>query len=277
MRVPLCSGLAWEDDPDPNEFSHNGRSLMRDVRAESDPSIRMVAKCPTAEHSDEIYSIGMERVAYTLAELLDLPVLPTHLEEVDGRLSSLHRRVVPALSWKQLSKRTDLRMATNVVNNGKWAAAAMFDVWIANVDRRPVNLLFEPVPTGVEPGQATGSHCWLIDHGHCGLFPGEKFIEGAGNTEFPDLAVCATGRIWDKAEEVIPLLMPAAYRRALSDLEKAPRTKLLDAIRSIGDDSIDNAVDEVPDGYMTAGEREATIAFLKGRRDRLDTVLNTYW
>ncbi len=277
MRVPLCSGLIWEEDPDPNEFSHDGRSLIRDVRAQSDPSIRMLAKCPTPEHADEIYSIGMERVAYSLAELLELPVLPTHLEEVDGRLSSLHRRVVPALSWKQLSKRTNLKMATNVVNEETWAASAMFDVWIANVDRRPVNLLFEPVPAGVEPDQATGSHCWLIDHGHCGLFPGEKFRQGAADTEFPDLATCATGQIWDKAEEVIARLMPEAYRRALTNLQGSPRKNLLDAIRSIGDDAIDSAVVEVPDGYMTEGEREATAAFLKGRRDRLDTVLNTYW
>ena len=64
--------------------------------------------------------------------------------------------------------------------------------------------------------------------------------------------------------------MPVEYRLALKrNPRTAARNEPLDAVRSLSDDSMRSAVDEVPVGYMEEAEREKTIAFLEGRRDRL--------
>ena len=270
MRVPLESGCEWEVDPAGNEHAHGGRTICQDLRDKADPKRRVMAKRPQPEFRTEIYSIAMERVAYSLAVMLDLPVPATHLEILDGHLVSVQRPrnecavLAPAI-------RTDAEQRDN---EAVYAAAALFDVWLANIDRRDVNLLFEPEPPNATPGRAVGSRCWLIDHG---LWPANRTDAGLAHDVVPDDPGEISGEIRPEAERQIATLMPAPYRLALKNLHGPPREQLLDAIRSVGDDDLRHAVEEVPDGYMSKAERDATVAFLKGRRSRLSTVLIEYW
>ncbi|RKQ90457.1 hypothetical protein C8N24_0260 [Solirubrobacter pauli] len=265
--------MQWEEDPRGNGNSHDGRTIRRHMRSETDPNVMAIVKRPKPEYMPaEMYSIGMERVGYHLGTLLDLPVPKTWLDTVDGHPSSVHDFVPNARSWIQIGGAPLMR--DNVTNQDTYAMAAMFDVWLANMDRRVVNFLFEPLPEGTRPGIAKGSRLWLIDHGYCGLWPAGKTV---GDPAAPLIPTTLTGVLPDPQENTIAALMPAEYRMALKNSQGPDRALLLDRIRSVGDDAVDAAINEVPDDYMTPAEREATAVFLKSRRDTLDTVLISNW
>jgi hypothetical protein len=217
----------------------------------------------------------MERVAYRLGCDLGLPIPATHLEHVGGHASSVQRWVTDSRSWIQAGGSP--MMTNTILNESVYAAAALFDVWMANTDRRQVNLMFEPHPPGTAPARATACRLWLIDHGQCGLWPADKLERGRDAGDIPDSVTNITGAMWDNAEIVIGALMPPEYRIALKNTTGPARDHLLDRVRSIGDDVIRSTVMEVPHEYMSDGQRDATVAFLKGRRDMLDTVVSTYW
>ena len=80
----------------------------------------------------------------------------------------------------------------------------------------------------------------------------------------------------DAVEAYSWAVMPLPYRMSLPGLEQEPRDKLLDSIRGVSDNQIEETLSRVPDGYMTEKERELTCAFLKARRDRVDE-LATPW
>lgn len=270
----LISGLDWVEDPDGNANSHDGRTIRKDLRDRSDHAIRAIAKRPNDQSAHEIYSIGMERVAYTLARALDLPVMETFLEEYQGQPHSIQLRIPNSRSWIQAGSAP--MMTTDIQNLAVYAKAALFDIWMANTDRRDVNLLFEPMPPGTTPGKATSCRLWLIDHGQCGLWPADKFV-GLQAHAIPDSPSGMDGEIRPEAEGRIAGLMPVEYRMALRNCQGPDRDQLLDAVRSVGDDAIQHAVMEVPDAYLSNGQREATVAFLQSRLSRLGSVLETYW
>lgn len=274
MAVPLTSGLEWEEDPVGNVHSHDGRTSTRDMRAKTDATKLAIVKRPKTEFPAEIYSVGMERVAYVLAEHLELPVLDTYLEVVDGHASSVQLRVPECRSWIQVGGAPGMR--DNVENEDMYPLAALFDVWTANTDRRAVNLIFQALPEGTSPARASGSRLHLIDHGQCGLWPADKF-PGRGPDEIPERPEDAPEGLCDAAEVRIAQMMPAAYRMALKRTQGTNRIQLLDRIRSVEDDLIDATVNEVPEDYFTPGQAHATAAFLKGRRNTLDRVVDTYW
>ncbi len=273
VSLPLRSGVQWVPDPEGNANSHDGRTIRRDMRARDDKQTIAIAKRPRPEFlAAEMYSIGMERVCFTLASMLGLPVPETWLETVDGHPSSVQRRIPHARSWLQLQA----LMKSNIENADLMPLAALFDVWTANLDRRNVNLLFEPVPSGATPGKAHGSRMWLIDHGQCGLWPAVKFDLARRPEEFPKVSeVSAT--LEPRAEAVIGALMPPEYRMALKNTQGDARQSLLDRIHHIKDDALQNAVTEVPEEYIAADRADATLAFLKARRDALDRVASQYW
>jgi hypothetical protein len=147
---------------------------------------------------------------------------------------------------------------------------------MANTDRRNVNLLFEPIPAGAVPGTARGCKMWLIDQGQCGLWPANK-LDGRRADEIPEGAAAAAGELRPQAELVIGALMPPEYRMALKQTTGSALDQLLDGVRAVGDDLVEQAVSEVPRAYIKQSHAEATVAFLKGRRDGLDRVITTYW
>lgn len=241
------------------------------------PVIRGVVKRPKPEFASvEIYSVGMERVAYVLAEKIGLPVPETWLDDVSGHASSVQRRVVPARSWRQLPAAP--MMQANIENKDQWPLAVLFDVWMGNLDRRDVNFVFEPVPPGVPPGRARSSKMWLIDHGLCGLWPANKFdADSREADDIPTSAADVSPTLDPRAEAAIRDRMPPEYRMALGNVQGEFRDRLLDQVRAIGDDAIDTAVNEIPASYFTSGQADATGVFLKARRDALDTVVGSYW
>jgi len=274
MTVALQSGHEWEDDPAGEAHAHGGRTIRRDMRSRTDPSKLVIVKRPKPLHPVEIYCIGMERVAYCLADHLGLPVPAVHLDPVDGHHSSVQDRILNGRTWMQLPCAPG--MAANIVGQDQWPLAVLFDVWMANTDRRDMNLLFEPIPAGKAPGRATGCKMWLIDQGQCGLWPGDKLQNGHAN-EIPEGAGVVNGELREQAEIRIYELMPVEYRRTLKNLHGPARKSLLDRIRSVGDDVIEHAMCEVPEAYISNDQGEATVSFLKGRRDRLDKVVEARW
>jgi hypothetical protein len=135
-------------------------------------------------------------------------------------------------------------------------------------------LLFEPLPAGTKPGVATRCQWWLIDHGACGLWPGSKF--GRGPEDLPP-AAAVDGTMVEPAETSLAIQMPSEYRMALKNCEGEAREELLQQISQVQDHVIHAAIDEVPDGYITKQQADATAAFLKDRRDALDGILEKYW
>lgn len=276
MPVPLESGITWIEDPVRNVLAHSGRTVCRHVIAQDDPSRRALVKRPAANvHSVEIYSMGMERVAYVLASELGLPVPAVHLEDVDGYASAVIARVPNSRSWMALESAP--AMASQIRNSNIWPLAALFDVWTANTDRRRVNVLFEAYPPGCSAGSAQGCVAWLIDHGQCGLWPADKFPQRKAEEVPDDPAGIQGTALRREGELAIAERMRPEYRMALKRTQGPGREALLDQVRRVQDDVIEGAVTEVPARYITKGQAAATIALLKGRRDALDTVLNEYW
>jgi hypothetical protein len=235
----------------------------------------VIAKRPKPEIPAEIYSIGMERIAYRLGTLLGLPVPETYLEMFEGEHYSLQRRIPESLSWRQVQSFPQMR--ANVLNASLYAKAALFDVWLANIDRRDVNLLFEAQPDGEKCAKARSCRLWLIDHGLCGLWTAAKWNPGGDPTAIITDPGALDGLLHPRAEQVIRDVMPNAYRLPLVETGD-DRVLVLDAIRQVvDDDAISKAVQEVPEHFMAGNLRAATEAFLKARRDRLDEVLDQYW
>jgi hypothetical protein len=215
----------------------------------------------------------MERIGYRLGTLLGLPVPETYLETYDGDLCCIQRRVIECVSFRQLGL---LAMRANVSNASLYAKAALFDVLLANIDRRDVNLLFEPV--GGKCSKALKCRFWLIDHGHCGLWPAVKFMPDGDPVAMPTDPGQIDGLLHPRAEQIIRELMPDPYRAALVHASGDHLSALLDDIRQVVDDgAIDTAVQEVPEQFMEGNLRAATGALFKTRRDRLDEVLDRYW
>jgi hypothetical protein len=245
------------------------------MRSSELPRQLVVVKRPDPAHPREIYSVGMERVAYALGEELGVPVPDTRLEVVDGHPSSVQKRIVNARSHLQLP--TAPAMHGKITNRELWPVCALFDVWLGNTDRRNVNLIFEPVPPEARPGVAKGSLSWLVDHGYCGLWPANKVDAARPYDDVPDDPATIGPDLTPQAEQIIVAVMPDDYKQALRDTQGADRNLLLDRVRGVGDDLIEEVVYEVPDVYFTPEEAATTIAFLKARRDALDKVINPYW
>ncbi len=273
---PIESGCEWEEDPVGNANSHDGRTIRRDLRSKTNPVRLVIAKRPQPAVPAEIYSIGMERVGYSLGTTLGLPVPETYLETFEGEHCSLQRRLLESVSWRQLQALPN--MLANVSNAGLYAKAALFDIWLANIDRRDVNLLFEAEPVGEKCAKATRCRMWLIDHGLCGLWPASKFDPDGDPTAMITDPAQLDGRLHPRAEKVIRDLMPHPYRLPLLEASGDERATLLDAVRQVvDDDAISKAVQEVPEHFMAGNLRAATEVFLKVRRARLDEVLDQYW
>ena len=277
--APLISGLTWEQDPQDYPFATEGRTERVWLRSTEQPVVHALFKAPATAahklHPFEMYSLGMERVAYVLAMTLGLPVPRVTLEEYGGRRG--------ALSWRVSPETRDLRtastcpmLANTVENEDLRPLAVLFDIWLANVDRKPANLMLEPRPEGARAKSASRSRLWLIDHGFCGLFPPNKF-DASLQKQDPARVVVGDGRLlddWDRAAKVV---MPIDYRNSLQALGGEAQQKLLDRVRAIEDDQIDEVVNEIPADYFTGQQAERTAELLKVRKDQLDKLVQGHW
>jgi hypothetical protein len=244
------------------------------VRDRNQHATRAVLK--RAIGGSPVYSVGMERVAYSLATHLGLPVSETYLEDFQGAPSSVQIRV-EGRTWQTLSGAP--MMVTNITNRNLWPLMVVFDMWMANTDRNKGNMFLEPVPPGATPGRARGSVSWLIDHGQCGLWPGWK-LSGDNNDKdnIPDdPAAVATGLCHHTVEEHIKRTMFRELRQAFTQASTPVQEAAVDAVRTVDDDSIRAAVREVPTDYFTDDQAATLVAFLQARRDAVDNVVATHW
>ena len=272
MAVDAWSDVEWEVDPEDNGVMADGMMESVEMRAVGDPERRVLAKFVQAPGTT--YSLGMERVGYTLGVHLGLPIPETQLAVIDGRPASVQRLIRFARTFRSLKSAP--MMGEDIVNADVFARAGVFDIWMANTDRRDANFLFEALPPGKMPAHATSCQCWLIDHGQCGLWPANKF-EGRDPADIPNSETDAGYVLWDRAEQRIAELMPVTYRKALRTGLASKRQLLLDGIHGVTNDVIEHAVSEVPESFFTRGQAQATVAFLQDRRDNLCKVIGQFW
>jgi hypothetical protein len=279
LTLPLNSGRAWEKDPvGPRTNEPRGTTGAIDVRDANDPRVLAVLKGVTTpgKPAPVPYSLGMERVAYTLAAQLGLPVQETYLDTYNGEACSVQLRV-EGHAFKRC--RGAPMMITNVTNSALWPLIVAFDVWLANTDRNAENLFLVTIPPGARPGMASGSVSWLIDHGQTGLWPGWK-ISGndADLHNIPDNpTVVTSGLLHSDVERHIRTVMFPELEQSWLLAGAAERQQALDAIRGVGDSAIRDATDEVPTDYFTPDQAATLAAFLQARQAAVDTVMTTYW
>src|ERR1043165_4796709 len=82
--APVLSGRAWKRaDPQPTLPRSVNETIL--VFDENEPDMRAFFKRPVVGSPwGSPYSIGVERVYYELARLLEVPVCDTYLEQVEG-------------------------------------------------------------------------------------------------------------------------------------------------------------------------------------------------
>lgn len=271
--MALSSSYTWTPDPVGNNLAAAGRTDFQWVRAQEDPAVAAVAKFPPPGGPREIYTMGMERVASELGRALGLSIPEVWLDDVAGRPAAVVDRIPETLTWARSYRGVDV--ATRLGNRSWWPAGVVFDVWIANVDRVERNLLLQPLPEGIQFAAAQSFELWLIDHGMSGLYWSSKFDAGLP-PDRPDQVQVGDGEMLEIFERRLRELMPRDYQTAYWAADDQDREAALDRIRSVADDDVDVAVDEIPDAYMSPVERDKTKHLLKARRDQIDNLMSKY-
>jgi hypothetical protein len=229
MTIPLESGQTWEADPEGNFVGSGGmnrRVWLRDTNAHG---IRAIFKSPPSSEPEAIYSIGMERVVFNLAEALRIPVPAVHLEPFGGVSGCVMSRVSDnARTFQQSEGKV---MLDGIDDEAQWPLYATFDIWIANYDRDRRNLMLEPVPPETLPQRAIRCRTWLIDNGASGLWWPRKFDTNL--TVEVDRVTVGDGSLTDEANERLREVMPARYRKSLTMLDTEDREQFLDSIRGV--------------------------------------------
>jgi hypothetical protein len=260
---PLVSGRTWELVPNGEPVHDPHRSELRRLRDSDDHAYTVLFKTPAADAPpDEMYAIGMDRVAYSLGALLELPMPAVFLESFDGNDGALLETVLNEVSWFRFEKANFAN--DGLVNLAVLPRCVVFDIWIANIDRRRKNMLMQPVPQGTPHDEARRWKLWLIDHGSCALWPPGKF---GLEVDRPAADIDLT-KFKSEVETIIVEAMPRSYRQTL-DPSSSVGMAAIQAVLAISDDEIAGAVNEIPSAYFSYRERELTIQFLQDRRNRI--------
>ncbi len=234
-----------------------------------------------------MYALGMERVAYRLGTTIGLRVPVVWLERINGQPGALVERVIEGRDIEMAS--SCVMLMSDVTDAETWPLAVTFDIWLANVDRQPRNVVVEPLPIGRPAKHAVQCRTWWVDHGFTGLMPPPKFgsqFKGSA----PENVDIGTGSmvdptLWKKpgqqvgliGEQVVRERMPDQLRNRFLALDAPERERLLDQIRAMHDDAIDDAVQEVPGTFMTGPQADLTARLLKLRRDSIDALVSAHW
>lgn len=249
------------------------------LRSLEQPHRRALFKAPDPKrrdvHPNELYSNAMERVAYRFADLLGLPVPEVWLERVEGDHGSLARQIDNARDLPNVGKA--ILMIGDIVNRDVLPLAVAFDLWVGNADRKPANIMLEPLPTGTRAERATQSRLWMIDNGFAGLFPPAK-VAAPTPTSPPETANFGPrGEMVTEWERLARSVMPPVYKDPWFRAAEDVRQGAVDRIRQLEDDTIDAVLGEVPSPYLTGQQAELTGRFFKLRRDRLDEIVRIHW
>jgi hypothetical protein len=267
---PVVSGRDWERvDPQPVlQTRTNNLCLVRD-RAE--PSVVAYFKWPKkgSKHSSP-YSIGVDRVGYELAALLSLPVPATYLEEFEGNHGLVSIRVPRAQAWSAVAEST-IRRAT-FTSRDAWPTLLALDVLLGNPDRNPDSILLQIEET--ERDGATHCECasTFIDYGHSALWPPWKFEASRTGADLLKADADAALRTDVKAE--FRGILPQRLRTSFPLHGTPQRAWVVETVRQITHDAIQDAVGNVSNAYFSAKAADLTVRWIDGRLGRLDTLVD---
>jgi hypothetical protein len=236
------------------------------VRDDNERAVRGVFKWATSKAKR--YAIGTERLIYHLADLLGLPVPPTYLDSCEGREGSV-QIFVPGPAWKHAAASVPwvLKMAEN---EDLWPLMIAFDIWVAHPDRHDRNIIIRPEPPDRRIAACAGCSLWLVDNGRSALWTPAKFAPGLATVD--RITVAPDGGMRAEIELQIRESMPEPYRQAYEQLSRPDRDQLLDRIRALSDNALEDAVREIPSQYYSSREADLTIQLLVARRDALGTL-----
>jgi hypothetical protein len=118
-----------------------------------------------------MYSFGIERVAYVLANKLNLPVPDVHLDEMDGS-PGVASIALPGPQWASLDAATLDR--TTIENRTELPLCLAFDVLIGNPDRQGGNILLDYGSASPSVAETTSARISFMEFGLAGQWPPAK-------------------------------------------------------------------------------------------------------
>lgn len=267
---PVISGRKWERvDPQPVILQRTNNLCL--VRDPDEPGVIAYFKWPKSgsKHSSA-YSIGVDRVGYELASLLSLPVPAAYLEEFEGNHGLVSVRVPRAQAWSAVSE-TVLRRA-NFTNREDWPVLLALDVLLGHPDRNPDNILLQ-VEEKDRQG-ATHHECTttFIDYGHSVLWPPWKFE--SSRTAADLLKTDANEPLTVAVKEEFRGVLPRQIRTSFPLRDTDERARVVETVRRITHDAIQDAVGNVSSEYFIADAADLTIRWIDGRLGRLGTLVD---
>lgn len=277
MNVPLpagpASGSSWRPVPGdkPVDGPHANRSRLLHQLGNPERVGRFKYLRPGTPPV-ELYTLGIEWVAYALGTVLGVPVAPIYLERYSGIAGALSPLVPNSLSWFLF--REAKHPSRPVVNLDDVPLSVVFDIWIANCDRWEKNLLVQSEPADVLLPEAKQHRIWLIDHGTSMLWPPVKFGLCDDGSNLGD-AVVGNGDTQAERfirERILDGPSTKGYWAAFANLSPDDRQGLYRRVQAVDDSTIERAVRMVPGAYMTGQLVELTVQQLKTRRDRVDVL-----
>jgi hypothetical protein len=222
--------------------------------------------------SVELYTLGCEWIAFSLGTSLGVPVAPVYLESYSGIAGALSPQIPDSMNWQAFQEQG--HKPREIVNHEVLPLCVVFDIWIANCDRWPRNLLIQSASPGISVGSATTLKFWLIDHGVSLLWPPVKFgLKDDGS----DLAKAVIDSGTTQAEQairrrIVQSKITEGYWASLRDASEDDRQALYSRVREISDSTIEKAVRQVPGAYMPQPLLDLTMQQIKARRDRVDEL-----
>jgi hypothetical protein len=223
-------------------------------------NLRYVIKFKNDRHGTK--ELVNEYIAYHLARLLSLPVVPyKRMYIVKNKIRPINKllkkQFEPGNQYASLYIANctglpyPLPSVENIKNPHDLAGMIVFDHWIDNASRDYKNILFESLSRG-------RYHIHMIDHGSC--FPGgydwtaEKLKNGRGHVH--DTVV---------------------YEWAMTFLKNRQLTSFIDRIQSLSDQTINKVIHSLPSDWdVSKEEKDAFISFLAKQKKRLPDLVSQF-
>jgi hypothetical protein len=270
LAIPLTSGRPWERIANADVPTATNKGYQ--VWDADDHDVRGYFKYPdlSKPNKSSLYSLGIERVAFVLAQKLDLPVAEIYLEDVGGETGIVSTKV-PGNLWSAIDE--DQFNHVTLADSDRYTLYLAFDVLVANHDRHDGNIFVEwNAPLRRRPVEGEQCALWLIDYGWSGLWPVYKFGKNLGAADLENMSPSA-----DLEREFVQAIFyntPVQIRQRVALRGSDERREALEILRGITDDDIEAAVDDVRGTYMTERAAEITSEFLRGRLARVDTLMD---
>lgn len=267
---PVTSGRQWERvDPQPVTLQRTNNLCLIQDRA--DPSVVAYFKWPKkgSQHSSP-YSIGVDRVGYELAALLSLPVPATYLEEFETHHGLVSIEVPGAQAWRAVSDSV-LRHAT-FTNRDVWPPLLALDVLLGYSDRNEDNILLQVTRRDDEEETRYEGAATFIDYGHAALWPPWKFEPSRTAADL--LKADANASLTTACRADYRGVLPRKLRTAFPLRGTDARARVVETVRQITHDGIQDAVGNVSNAYFSDKAADLTVRWIDGRLGRLDTLVD---